>query len=186
VSAGAVRRCCRKHEAEDLNGSIFGRSFIVCPTCGDKRCAHAEDCDNACQQPARTDCYGAELPPIAESDGALYARVSQQPAQPGTLSEFVHAPEHVREQIGNDVARRVDARMAQPGSGEVLPDHELLDQFSAHPSWELSLDSDPPCGDSPDWLVHNCCGGRNDREWVLIGRGRTVRAAITAAIRRTA
>lgn len=50
------RRCCRKHEAEDLNGRIFGRLFIVCPTCQDKRCPHADDCANACsQQPAQPD-----------------------------------------------------------------------------------------------------------------------------------
>lgn len=46
------RRCCRKHEAEDLNGRIFGRLFIVCPTCRDKRCPHADDCANACSQQA--------------------------------------------------------------------------------------------------------------------------------------
>jgi len=48
------------------------------------------------------------------------------------------------------------------------------------PGWELSH-----CWDGDDdvyWAVHRVSGGRNDREWTLVGRGATVRAAIDAAL----
>jgi hypothetical protein len=39
--------------------------------------------------------------------------------------------------------------------------------------------------DDPEWRVHRVNGGRNDREWTLIGRGPTPADAIIAALRPT-
>lgn len=85
------RRCCRKHEAEDLNGRIFGRLFIVCPTCQDKRCPHADDCANAC---------------------------SQQPAQPLDVSWLPMGDAHPIE-LSKAGCDPVTGQPAQPESGEV-------------------------------------------------------------------
>jgi hypothetical protein len=42
----------------------------------------------------------------------------------------------------------------------------------------------PECRDEELWQVHRVSGGRNDREWTLIGQGETPRAAIDAAVAR--
>ena len=49
----AIRRCCFKHEEKDLqaqqhNNWFFYRLFIVCGTCGNKRCPKASDCSLEC------------------------------------------------------------------------------------------------------------------------------------------
>lgn len=56
-----------------------------------------------------------------------------------------------------------------------------LDALST-PGWELSENSDPERTPAQTWQVHRVSGGRNDREWTLIGEGETPRAAIDAAI----
>ena len=65
----------------------------------------------------------------------------------------------------------------------MLTDAWLLEQFKHHPNWELSTSSDPECDPNLFWLVHEVKGGRNDREWFLIGEGATPRQAIIAALR---
>jgi hypothetical protein len=62
-------------------------------------------------------------------------------------------------------------------------DAVMLDAFDAHPSWELSMTSDPDAEPDELWQVHRCSGGRNDREWTLIGSGATARDAIRAAMK---
>lgn len=52
----------------------------------------------------------------------------------------------------------------------------------ARPGWELSANNDPECGLNEMWQVHRVSGGRNDREWTLIGNGATPRAAIDSAL----
>ncbi len=48
-----IRRCCTRHEQEDLHaeyGSWWQTRclFIVCEVCGNKRCPKAADCGNKC------------------------------------------------------------------------------------------------------------------------------------------
>ncbi len=60
-------------------------------------------------------------------------------------------------------------------------DTERLD-FLDQPGIELSIDHDPePIEDSP-FVITRVTGSRNDREWEELGRGKTVREAIDAAI----
>ncbi|ALJ08273.1 hypothetical protein JL11_07900 [Brevundimonas sp. DS20] len=59
---------------------------------------------------------------------------------------------------------------------------DRLAKFGRHINWELSFcylddESEPGC-----WAVHSVNGGRNDREWTLIGRGDTPDDAIQAAL----
>lgn len=53
-----------------------------------------------------------------------------------------------------------------------------LDWLAEHTNYELSYKS---FDDDPCWQVHRVNGGRNDREWTLIGEGETPRAALEAA-----
>lgn len=59
---------------------------------------------------------------------------------------------------------------------------DRLARFGQHTNWELSHGY--PDGEEEDgcWLVHSVNGGRNDREWTLIGRGETPDDAIRAAL----
>ncbi len=59
------------------------------------------------------------------------------------------------------------------------PDKALLDWFAKHPQCELSFAG---YDDEQHWVVHRVSGGRNDREWRLVGEGETPRAAILAAM----
>jgi len=50
-----IRRCCFMHEEQDLKKQheggfawAFHRLFIVCGTCGNKRCPKASDCSLDC------------------------------------------------------------------------------------------------------------------------------------------
>lgn len=56
----------------------------------------------------------------------------------------------------------------------------LLDRLSEHTDWELTH------GGWEDeeqlWKVHAVNGGRNDREWTLLGEGKTPAEAILAAL----
>lgn len=59
---------------------------------------------------------------------------------------------------------------------------DRLVKFGQHKNWELSfcyLDGEEEDG---CWAVHSVNGGRNDREWTLIGRGETPDDAILAAL----
>lgn len=60
----------------------------------------------------------------------------------------------------------------------------VLDEFAKHTNWELDWGSIDPSDDTSDcvWRVHARNGGRNDREWRLIGAGDTPSAAIKAAM----
>jgi len=62
-----------------------------------------------------------------------------------------------------------------------MQDGQRLDALS-NPGWELSQSNDPEVDPSQLWQVHRCSGGRNDREWDLIGAGATPREAIDAAM----
>jgi hypothetical protein len=57
----------------------------------------------------------------------------------------------------------------------------VLNWLAAHPELELSYGYSEPEDWEDDWRVHSVHGGRNDREWTLIGRGPTPLAAIQAA-----
>ena len=56
-------------------------------------------------------------------------------------------------------------------------DAGMLDWLQRNPQCEVSNDG----WDSEMWQVHEVIGGRNDREWRLIGEGPTVRDAIASA-----
>lgn len=58
-------------------------------------------------------------------------------------------------------------------------DTALLDWLGKHPQCELSYEG---WDDDPRWQVHQVTGGRNDREWRVVGEGGTVREAIRAAM----
>lgn len=60
---------------------------------------------------------------------------------------------------------------------------EALTEFGKHRNWELSCGEDPQMEGEMRWHVHAVNGGRNDREWTLIGFGETPGDAIRAAIR---
>lgn len=42
----SARKCCRRHYKED--GGLVGLVFLVCVSCGNKRCPKATDCDLGC------------------------------------------------------------------------------------------------------------------------------------------
>ncbi|MBX3653248.1 MAG: hypothetical protein KF686_03625 [Ramlibacter sp.] len=56
-------------------------------------------------------------------------------------------------------------------------DAERLDALESHPGWEVGMEY----GEDSIRTVHSVSGGRNDREWTLIGSAPTLRAAIDAA-----
>lgn len=85
---------------------------------------------------------------------------------------------NLREHIDEDAA--YVARLEEQVAALKL-DAGRLDALST-PGWELSINDDCECADDELWVVHLCSGGRNDREWRLIGSGATPRAAIDKAI----
>ncbi len=76
-------------------------------------------------------------------------------------------------------------RLETPRFGLVPPkapepddtDAALLDWLDQHPQCEVSHD---PWSDEPRWRVHLVSGGRNDREWGLVGEADTAREALRA------
>jgi hypothetical protein len=60
------------------------------------------------------------------------------------------------------------------------PGDELLAELAGHSSWELSHFG---FEGEDKWQVHRVNGGRNDREWTLIGEGDTPADAILAALK---
>jgi hypothetical protein len=115
----AARHCCRKHESEDLKGSIFGRYFIVCPNCGDKRCPRAENCANACtgQQPCacpNPDCHdGMMRHPVS------YAVTGQWVDCPNCTGQRPAYPYQSPPEVTTGAAV-FGQQPAQPGSGEAV------------------------------------------------------------------
>lgn len=85
---------------------------------------------------------------------------------------------NLRKHIDEDAAyiARLEAQVAA-----LTKDAARIDALST-PGWELSMNSNCECADDELWVVHLCSGGRNDREWRLIGSGADPRAAIDAAI----
>ena len=72
--------------------------------------------------------------------------------------------------------------VASPPSEASRNERALLDQMGKHTNWELSCSggwSDDPLR----WTVHEVTGGRNDREWTVIGEGETPAEALATAIR---
>lgn len=57
---------------------------------------------------------------------------------------------------------------------------ELVDRMPT--SWELKCNEDPDFEGELQWQVYRVDGGRNDREWTLIGSGETPSAALRAAL----
>lgn len=55
--------------------------------------------------------------------------------------------------------------------------------FLCLPGIELSMDCDPEPIDDAPFVVSQVNGGRNDREWTELGRGRSVREAIDNAMK---
>jgi putative hemolysin len=108
--------------------------------------------------------------PVAwPTNDEVYAEVRRQR---GSL------PGYVSTNAVNDVMAAVRSLRAAP-TPATDQDAALLDALEAHPSWELSQDTDP---EELGWLVHKVVGSPNDREWREIGKGRTPREAIRAAI----
>jgi hypothetical protein len=74
------------------------------------------------------------------------------------------------EALGNARA----AIAATPADGTAL-----LRRLAEHTNWELSQSS----WDEPfEWQVHSVNGGRNDREWTLLGSGNSPAEALDAAL----
>lgn len=75
-----------------------------------------------------------------------------------------------------------------PAQAEVFHAIDELDKDKARmdalerPGWELSQNDDIECAHWELWQVRLCTGGRNDREWTLLGQGATQREALDAAI----
>lgn len=75
--------------------------------------------------------------------------------------------------ISRDILRAADGLSADP-----------LAWLAQHQNCELSHHYGEE-GDEPDeWRVHRVNGGRNDREWTLIGRGATPADALAEAMRK--
>lgn len=73
-------------------------------------------------------------------------------------------------------------KMAAAAHDEQEARADRLAKFGQHTNWELSfcyLDGEEEDG---CWAVHSVNGGRNDREWTVIGRGETPDDAIRAAL----
>lgn len=95
-----------------------------------------------------------------------------------------HLNERVEEAVQEAIEESEGSTPPEPvPQAEALTDAERLDAFVANPGWELSKTNDPDAEADELWQVHRVSGGRNDREWTLIGAGPTPRAAIDASIR---
>lgn len=75
------------------------------------------------------------------------------------------------------------AEAAEASLAEV---RKALEDFAKHINWELDWGNSDPTDESSEcvWRVHACNGGRNDREWELLGIGDTPLAAIKSALAR--
>lgn len=78
--------------------------------------------------------------------------------------------------------RALTAALAVGDEG-IRPD--LLAEMAKHPGWSIERGYKDRGGDEDDpygWCVHEVRGGRNDREWDLIGFGETPHEALSAAV----
>lgn len=80
-------------------------------------------------------------------------------------------------ETAGDVARTI-LPIIETQLAAAKADAERLDFLDKHPGVELSYAGWDEC----EWQVHLVTGGRNDREWNLLGSGQTTREAIDAAI----
>jgi len=69
------------------------------------------------------------------------------------------------------------AHPVQPGWRD-----SLLDKLAEYKNFELSWGAHPDDDTEACWQVHRVNGGRNDREWTLIGVGNTPHEALYAAL----
>lgn len=99
---------------------------------------------------------GAVIDDLESAVAYACSRIKHEAAQAETLAAVTRERDALRED-----AARLDA-LAQPG-------------------WELSMNNDSEAMDDELWQVHRVSGGRNDREWRLIGQGVSPREAIDAA-----
>jgi hypothetical protein len=120
--------------------------------------------------------------PVPSHDRAMLIEARQELG--GGLWD--HGPGQDEHEACQALIERIDAHIAgapvpaQAPAVAVPDDTRRLDAL-ASPGWELSMNSDPECQPDELWQVHRVQGGRNDREWVLIGEGTSPRAAIDAA-----
>lgn len=116
-------------------------------------------------------------------DGAREARANPEAGD----AEFALASDGYTKRVFECVdpvseeALRTESWYTPPAAREA-PRDELLPKLLDIPTnWEISwgnLDDE----ESPSvWRVHECSGGRNDREWQLIGHGETVGGALEMA-----
>jgi hypothetical protein len=92
---------------------------------------------------------------------------------------------------GPDVLQMLDGRSMSVGrrhnarTRAAHADHHVapcpLAWLAENESCELSFDYGDADDDGKGWCVHRVNGGRNDREWTLIGSGLTPAAAVIAA-----
>jgi hypothetical protein len=85
--------------------------------------------------------------------------------------------------LGDPAAWAVPVQPGVPDTRQVPAeptDTQMLDWLTKNYS-EICHSWDPE-EDSP-WEVHKVTGGRNDREWRRVARGRTLRAAIASAMK---
>jgi hypothetical protein len=111
---------------------------------------------------------------------------------PGRAQTNVYDPEHRQDVIAQwnrrvlptreDIRDMADIEALDELRREVealRADRDRLDALEAHSGWEASFQEGGDCECA--WQVHCVSGGRNDREWKLIGQGETLRAAIDTA-----
>lgn len=87
-----------------------------------------------------------------------------------------------------DCAKESAAILAVESSARALlnagrDDAEMLDAFEAQINWELSFSWEAE--ENEPWQIHAVTGGRSDREWRLVSKGKTAREAIRAAMKGT-
>ncbi len=106
----------------------------------------------------------------AEAIAAWNARATPSPkAGPGEVERIAA------------LRSRIAALRSRVVGADAMPS-DLLTEFGKHVGWELSYAG---WDDEAEWQVHQVNGGRNDREWTLIGTGQTLAAAIRAALSET-
>ena len=93
--------------------------------------------------------------------------------------------EHGRDLLAEAIIKNVAATVAAEILAAEANERAALDWLTAHRNVEISHYS-PVYADEDDdaveWRVTRVSGGVNDREWTIIGRGETARAALMDAI----
>lgn len=148
---------------------------------------------------------GGNAPSNANTSGLEVVRLEAQSGGPSGSWFLINDPDDVAfwEEQGYPVRSLVTATSAQARIAELRKAYcaaesdamtlrkrataaearaDRLARFGQHTNWELSfcyLDGEEEDG---CWVVHSVNGGRNDREWTLIGRGETPLDAALAAL----